>query len=132
MARRLETLKPRVRQVVGSRVATATPGSWRAGKTSSTARGYGYAWQKLRADHLAKHPHCVYCMREIGMTGWLPADVVLACAARGIAEPLGTIGDHITAHRGDRRLQLDPTNIQTLCKPHHDSAKQREERCGGR
>lgn len=109
-------------------MATMTPGSWRAGKTSSTARGYGYAWQKLRAEHLAKHPHCVYCLRAIGMAGWSPTDVVLACAAQGIAEPLGTIGDHITAHRGDRRLQMDPTNIQTLCKPHHDSAKQREER----
>lgn len=99
---------------------------------SSTARGYGYEWQKLRAEHLAKHPHCVYCLREIGMAGWSTADVVLECAARRIAEPLGTIGDHITAHRGDRRLQLDPDNIQTLCKPHHDSAKQREERSGGR
>ncbi|SMG00343.1 HNH endonuclease [Burkholderia singularis] len=128
MARKLETLKPRVGQMVGSRVATATPGSWRAGKTSSTARGYGYAWQKLRAEHLAKHPHCVYCLREIGMTGWAPVDVVLACAARGIAEPIGTIGDHIVPHRGDRRLQLDPNNVQTLCKPHHDGDKQRMER----
>jgi hypothetical protein len=57
--------------------------------------------------------------------------VVLACAARGIAEPLAAIGYHIAAHRGDRRLQLDPTNIRTMCKPHHDSTKQREERGGG-
>ncbi|WGS46812.1 HNH endonuclease [Burkholderia sp. JSH-S8] len=132
MSKRLTTLKPRVRSLAVSRVETMAPGSWRAGKTSSTARGYGYAWQKLRGEHLAKHPHCVYCLREIGMAGWSPADVVLACAARGIVEPLGTIGDHITAHRGDRRLQLDSDNIQTLCKPHHDGAKQREERSGGR
>ncbi|KVH78390.1 hypothetical protein WJ41_03090 [Burkholderia ubonensis] len=132
MSKRLTTLKPRVQSMAASRVATMVPGSWRAGKTSSTARGYGYEWQKLRAEHLAKHPHCVYCLREIGMAGWSPADVVLACAVRRIAEPLGTIGDHITAHLGDRRLQLDPTNIQTLCKPHHDSAKQREERGRGR
>lgn len=132
MTRKLTTLKPRVPQMAVARVATMTPGSWRAGTMSSTARGYGYEWQKLRAEHLAKHPHCVYCLREIGMAGWSPADVVLECAARGIAEPLGTIGDHITAHRGDRRLQLDPDNIQTLCKPHHDSTKQREERSGRR
>lgn len=125
-------LKTRVKQIAGVRVATVVSGSWRAGMSSSAARGYGYAWQKLRAEHLAKHPHCLYCLREIGMVGWSPADVVLACAARGIAEPLGVIGDHITAHRGDRRLQLDPNNIQTLCKPHHDSTKQREERGGGR
>nr|WP_232435409.1 hypothetical protein [Burkholderia ubonensis] len=132
MARKLTTLKPRVQTLASSRVATAVPGSWRVGKVSSTARGYGYVWQKLRADHLAKNPHCVYCLRELGMAGWSPADVILACAARGIAEPLGTIGDHIVAHRGDRRLQLDPSNVQTLCKPHHDSAKQREERGGRR
>nr|WP_232435641.1 HNH endonuclease [Burkholderia ubonensis] len=122
------TLKPRVQQMTDSRVATLSSGSWRSGKTSSAARGYGYAWQKLRATHLSKQPHCVYCLREIGMAGWAPADVVLACAARGIAEPIGTIGDHIIPHRGDRRLQLNPGNIQTLCKAHHDSAKQREER----
>lgn len=125
--KKIRTLRPRV-QLIQSRVIPSGALSWRSGKTSSTARGYGYAWQRLRAEHLAKHPHCVYCLREIGMVGWSPADVVLACAARAISEPLGTIGDHITAHRGDRRLQLDPTNIQTLCKPHHDSAKQREER----
>ncbi|MBU9461356.1 HNH endonuclease [Burkholderia multivorans] len=128
MSKRLTTLKPRVQSLAASRVATMAPGSWRAGKSSSAARGYGYEWQKLRAAHLAKHPHCVYCLRDLGMAGWSPADVVLACAARGIAEPLGTIGDHIIAHRGDRRLQLDPANIQTLCKLHHDSEKQRLER----
>lgn len=128
MAKKLMTLKPRVQQMTVARVVTITPGSWRGGETSSAARGYGYAWQKLRSEHLAKHPHCVYCLREIGMTGWSPADVVLACAARGIVEPIGTIGDHVTPHRGDRRLQLDPDNVQTLCKLHHDSEKQRVER----
>ncbi|KVL66593.1 HNH endonuclease [Burkholderia ubonensis] len=128
MSRKLATLKPRVQQIAGARVATMVSGSWRADKSSSTARGYGYAWQKLRAEHLAKHPHCVYCLREIDMVGWSPADVVLACAERGIAEPVGTIGDHIVPHRGDRRLQLDRDNIQTLCKPHHDGEKQRLER----
>ncbi|MBH9725126.1 HNH endonuclease [Burkholderia contaminans] len=132
MIRKLTTLKPRVKTLTSARVSAIEPGSWRIGRTSSTARGYGYAWQKLRAEHLAKHPHCVYCLREIGMADWSPAEVVVMCAERGIAEPIGTIGDHITAHRGDRRLQLDPTNIQTLCKPHHDSTKQREERAGGR
>lgn len=107
MARKLTTLKPRIQTLRSSRVATALSDSWRTGMVSSAARGYGYAWQKLRADHLAKNPHCVYCLREIGMAGWSPADVIVACAARGIAEPLGTIGDHIVAHRGDRRLQLD-------------------------
>lgn len=128
MKRKLATLKPRIVTLETTRLPTFDRTSWRSGKSGSTARGYGYAWQKLRAKHLAKHPHCVYCLREIGLAGQLTVDVVLACAERGIAEPIGTIGDHIVPHRGDRRLLLDPDNIQTLCKPHHDSVKQREER----
>ena len=38
------------------------------------------------------------------------------------------VADHRTPHRGDRQLFFDPKNVQTLCKPCHDSAKQREER----
>jgi 5-methylcytosine-specific restriction endonuclease McrA len=36
--------------------------------------------------------------------------------------------DHIRPHRGDPRLFWDRSNLQCLCKKHHDSAKQREER----
>jgi len=111
-----------------SRVAIVQPGSWRSGKTSSAARGYGYDWQKLRERHLAAHPHCVFCLRDLGMLDLTPAEVVVACAESGIAEPLGNIGDHITPHQGDDRLRLDPNNVQTLCKPHHDGEKARSER----
>jgi 5-methylcytosine-specific restriction endonuclease McrA len=38
------------------------------------------------------------------------------------------VADHKTPHRGDERLFWDPDNIQTLCKPCHDSAKQSAER----
>jgi len=124
---RLRTLPTRL-QSLPSRVVVAEAVSWRTGKTSSAARGYDYAWQKLRAKHLAAHPHCVYCLRDLGMLGMSPADVVLACAARGLAEPLGSIGDHIVAHEGDARRRLDPSNVQTLCKPHHDGEKARAER----
>ncbi|WP_144149368.1 HNH endonuclease [Paraburkholderia sp. BCC1884] len=124
---RLRTLPTRL-QTMPSRVAIVEAPSWRSGKTSSTARGYDYAWQKLRGRHLAEHPHCAYCLRDLGMLGMPPADVVLACAARGVAEPLGNIGDHIVPHRGNDRLRLDLTNVQTLCKPHHDSEKARAER----
>jgi len=94
---RLRTLPSRLSSL-RSRVAVVQPGSWRAGKTSSAARGYGYDWQKLRERHLAAHPHCVFCLRDLGMLDLTPADVVLACAALGVAEPLGNIGDHIVAH----------------------------------
>jgi 5-methylcytosine-specific restriction endonuclease McrA len=124
---RLRTLPSRLAPLQ-SRVAIVQPGSWRVGKTSSAARGYGYDWQKLRERHLAAHPHCVMCLRDLGLLGMSPADVVIACARRGVVEPLGNIGDHIVPHRGDDRLRLDPNNVQTLCKPHHDGEKARLER----
>lgn len=36
--------------------------------------------------------------------------------------------DHRRPHRGDEQLFWAETNLQTLCKPCHDGAKQREER----
>jgi len=57
-----------------------------------------------------------------------PPDVIVACAVRGIPEPVGTIGDHIVAHESNEARRLDPANIQTLCKRHHDGEKQRRER----
>ncbi|MER2536042.1 MAG: HNH endonuclease signature motif containing protein [Rhizobiaceae bacterium] len=35
--------------------------------------------------------------------------------------------DHVKPHRGDERLFWDESNLQTLCRPCHDRAKQREE-----
>jgi 5-methylcytosine-specific restriction protein A len=37
------------------------------------------------------------------------------------------IADHRRPHRGDERLFWDEGNLQTLCKPCHDGAKQRAE-----
>lgn len=75
----------------------------------STKRLYGYAWQKARKDFLDEHPLCVMCLSEDRTTA---ASVV----------------DHIKPHRGDARLFWDCSNWQSLCKDHHDSTKQREER----
>lgn len=38
------------------------------------------------------------------------------------------VADHVRPHRGDARLFWDEGNLQTLCKPCHDSKKQRAER----
>lgn len=38
--------------------------------------------------------------------------------------------DHRQPHRGDERLFWDEANLATLCRPHHDRDKQREERAG--
>lgn len=35
-----------------------------------------------------------------------------------------TVVDHRKAHKGDLDLFYDPSNLQSLCKHHHDSAKQ--------
>lgn len=41
-----------------------------------------------------------------------------------------TVVDHIKPHRGDQVLFWDESNWQSLCQPHHDSTKQREEKSG--
>ena len=67
------------------------------------------AWTKiLRPVQLMNEPLCAFC------------------AAKGI-DTVATVVDHIKPHRGDRLLFLDPKNLQSLCKPCHDSDKQSEE-----
>jgi 5-methylcytosine-specific restriction protein A len=84
---------------------TAYPQQFR-GNTS--ARGYGWKWQKERLFHLAKHPLCVYCEE----TGRVTA---------------ATTVDHRIPHRGDQTLFWDRSNWQSLCTNCHSSRKQREE-----
>ncbi len=38
------------------------------------------------------------------------------------------VADHREPHRGDPVLFWDDQNVWTLCRPHHDSAKQAQER----
>jgi hypothetical protein len=81
-------------------------------RTESPTRAlYGTArWQLLRAHQLAHEPLCRLCLAEDWIT---PA----------------TVCDHVEPHRGDiARFWRGP--FQSLCKPHHDSAKQREEQAG--
>jgi len=80
-------------------------------RKSSAARGYGYKWQKAREDWLAKHVFCIECER-LGR------------------KRVGTVVDHKVPHRGDLKLFWDRKNWQTLCKPCHDSYKQRLEKSG--
>lgn len=92
---------------------------------TAAAKGYGYRWQQARADHLRRNPLCVFC-RDKG---------------RAVA---ASVVDHIKAPRlGDAKLSGDPERIaeawrlfwdrgnwQSLCKPCHDSTKQRLEKSG--
>lgn len=109
---RLQTLGNRV-TTQGNRLATAAPGSWRTGKTTSSQRGYNYEWQKARLVHLNDNPLCVYCQREDRVT-----------AANTV--------DHVIPHRGDMTLFWDRDNWMSLCSTCHSSKKQREEAQGAR
>jgi HNH endonuclease. len=90
-------------------VARLKPGgSWRSNKTSSTARGYNYEWQRYRADFIAAHP---------------------LCAIRGAGCTLATtVVDHVIPHRGDAALFWNPANHQSACDHCHNTHKQRQER----
>lgn len=70
---------------------------------------YGTRWQKARAAFLAHHPLCVMCAADNRV-----------CEA--------VIVDHIIPHKGDMKLFWDKANWQSLCKPHHDATKQKQER----
>lgn len=66
-------------------------------------------WRGLRERQLSVQPLCEFCLRTEDITA---AEVV----------------DHIKPHKGDVELFHDPNNLQSLCKHHHDSAKQMMER----
>lgn len=69
-------------------------------------------WRKLRMKILARD--LFTCQRpECGRT---------------TADTSQLVADHRKPHRGDEALFWDEDNLQTLCKPCHDGAKQREER----
>ena len=124
---KLHNLKPRI-TAAPARIATMMPGTWRADKTSSTARGYGYKWQQARAAYLVKHPFCAYCLRNAGISYQQDAVTIgLACATKGIGQPYAQVVDHIDAHRGDMNVFWDSTRWQSLCTTHHSRDKQREE-----
>ncbi len=70
-------------------------------------------WQRLRWSVLVRDAFtCALCRRLESNTAQL-------------------VADHTIAHRGDEALFWDGGNLQTLCKPCHDSAKQRQERGRG-
>ncbi|MBY3333758.1 HNH endonuclease [Rhizobium laguerreae] len=62
-------------------------------------------WQRLREHQLSIQPLCEFCLVTEEVTA---ADVV----------------DHRKAHKGQLDLFYDPSNLQSLCKYHHDGAKQ--------
>ena len=91
----------------------AGSGSYRRDSRSPEATAYRRlyktkAWQAIRQAQLAAHPLCEMCLKVGRIT---PA----------------TICDHDKPHKGDP-VAFHAGPFTSLCKPHHDSAKQREER----
>lgn len=74
---------------------------------------YGAKWQRRRLRFLGKHPLCAMCANAGRI---VPATVV----------------DHRQPHKGDLALFWNEVNWQALCKTHHDSNKQAEERGNAR
>jgi 5-methylcytosine-specific restriction enzyme A len=70
-------------------------------------------WNEHSRAFLRRHPLCRYC-EELGRL------------------TIATVVDHIVPHKEDRALFWDSDNWQSLCKPCHDSVKQREEKTGAR
>jgi 5-methylcytosine-specific restriction protein A len=57
--------------------------------------------ERLRPEQLLREPFCAECAKAGKRT---PATVV----------------DHVLPHRGDWALFVDESNLQSLCKYHHD------------
>ncbi|RSV20558.1 HNH endonuclease [Sphingomonas sp. ABOLG] len=82
---------------------------WR--KWYKTAR-----WQRLRMSVL---------VRDLFTCQWPGCGRIEADTSKLVA-------DHRRPHRGDEAMFWDPDNLQCLCKPCHDSRKQRAENRGHR
>lgn len=81
----------------------------RDNRLHSRARGYDRTWERLRRMHLNANPYCVKCEAE--------GRVVF-----------GRVADHVIPIAVDPTRRLDPSNLQTLCDPHHNRDKQREDK----
>jgi 5-methylcytosine-specific restriction protein A len=75
---------------------------------TSSQRGYGSRWRKLRSYFLANNPLCLVCQDEGKVT---PATVV----------------DHHVAHKGDESLFWDINNLRPMCVSCHSRKTARQD-----
>lgn len=101
---RLRYASPRVGGLAPRVTATGSgnaSGFARTDGRSSTARGYGADWRRVRAHVLAAEPLCRMCAEAGRVTA-------------------ATEVDHIeTFHGLDDFRRLDPSNLRPLCTPCH-------------
>ncbi|POA75363.1 HNH endonuclease [Pseudomonas sp. GW531-T4] len=88
-------------------------------------RIYDSRWAKARGDFLRKHPLCVMCKQQGRLE---PATVVDHKVQHGLKQALKS-GIKSAISKASK-LFWDRKNWQGLCKPHHDSTKQRFEKRG--
>lgn len=70
--------------------------------------------RRLRPQQLVREPFCCVCARVYP-------------AGDPRSRTRATVVDHIVPHRGDWSLFVDPSNLQSLCKHHHDQKTAREQ-----
>lgn len=107
---RLPKLDARVSLMRGRIASFRTDGERTAARGANWRAWYGLKrWRDLRREVLL--------------------DARYTCARCGRIEPDSRqmVADHVRPHRGDAALFWDRGNLQCLCKPCHDGAKQREE-----
>ena len=91
----------------------------------SEPRIYNSRWDKARLSFLKSNPLCVMCRRQDRA---IPAMVVDHIKPHKLKEALR--GGNQEEIAKARKLFWDKGNWQPLCKQHHDSTKQREEKRG--
>ena len=85
---------------------------YRSPEAQAYRKMYGTAaWRAARSAHLSTHPLCDICQQDGKVTA-------------------ATVVNHRKPHKGDWSLFIDPSNHQSLCKPHHDGYTQSAERTG--
>ena len=108
---RLPKPPPKIAVLQSQRIETVRAGQWRDKRNDgSTARGYGYAWQKAREQFLLEHPLCE-----------------LECREHDRVTP-STVVDHSIPHRGDPVLFWKKEHWRAACKTCHDSFAQKRDR----
>ena len=90
---------PKAAQTMSSVKKTNSP-PVKDNRPSSSKRGYGARWRRIRHNHLSGEPLC----RE--------------CDKKGITTLANQV-DHIIPHKGNMKLFYDPENLQSLCTPCH-------------
>lgn len=78
---------------------------------NSAERGYDALWRRLRDWFMRRNPRCELCLKQ------------------GVSRK-GTVVDHRKSIAEAPELRLDPSNLRTLCKHHHDQRTAREQGFG--